>query len=712
MSGPVDARAEAAFQRTQLVIDALPRAIVVTDLHGRVVGMNGVAVDVYEWPSAEARGRDWYGAVADPAAVGGTDGGRSASLARQVLAAVAGGETWRGDLTLHRPGTNPKHVMAIVAPLVDASGVTVGTVAAADEAENAGRLRQRSEQLAAHLQLALDAGQLGTFRWDMASGETTWDERLEHLFGLEPGEFDGTFDAYVALLHPDDRERVLATVNDAIANKSTYRIVHKVQWRDGSVHWLQGRGSVMLDDAGEVTGTIGCTADITALKRAEEDAAQRELMANRAAERERRHRERLEFLVTMTDASIEASDHLELMAGVARAAVPRLGDWCSIHFQPESNAPMEVEVAHRDESRVAWAKELIERYPYDPTATTGVPQVIRTGQLEFVPEVTQTVIDEALDRSPIERDQARAIIEALTPTSVITVPLVTKRGVLGAMQFVSAESARIYDEDDRILAQVIAGRIAETLDGLWHADQHREISSTLQHALLPAIIPRIDGLDVAVRYWPAGRAVEVGGDFYDLYPVADERWAVVIGDVCGTGPTAAAVTGLARHTIRAAATHGQDHLSVLRWLNDAVRDNGVDLFCTACYATIERMPDGWQVTSASGGHPLPIVARAGGTTDVIGSPGTILGVYEQTTASASTVVVGPGDVLVFYTDGVTDLPPPFGIAAAEFAQIVGDLRTTGTADEIADAIQASIADRVPPRSRDDDIAIVIIRPQA
>ena len=712
----LDAPAHAAFQRTQFIIDALPRAIVVTDLRGLVIGVNSVATALYEWSTSEAVGTNLYGAIVGSTPLGApidvTDAASSRCLGEQILDEVSNGSTWRGDFVLVRSDAKPKHVRGIVAPLIDDTGAIVGTVAAADDAHQAGILQQQSEQLAAHLLLAVEAGELGTFRWTMATGETVWDERLEQLFGLEAGEFEGTYDAYVALLHPDDRDRVLATVADAVAQKTTYRIDHRVQWRDGSVHWLQGRGSVTLDPAGEVTGTIGCVGDITAMKQAEEEAALRELLATQAAERERRHRERLEFLVSVTDAAIEASDHAEFMAAVASAAVPRLGDWCSIHFQPESAASIEVEVAHCDDSRVAWAKELSQRYPYDPTASSGVPEVIRTGRLEFIPQVTQTVINEALERSTIGRDEAQVIVDALTLTSVITVPLITKRGVIGAMRFVSAESGRIYENDDVILAQVIAGRIAEALGGLWQADQHREISSTLQHALLPSTIPTIDGLDIAVRHWPAGAAVEVGGDFYDLYAVDDDRWAVVIGDVCGTGPTAAAVTGVARHTIRAAATHGQDHQSVLGWLNDAVRDHGVDLFCTACYATIELTDGGWQVTSASGGHPLPIVARANGTTEVIGSPGTILGVYENTQATAHTIGVGPGDVIVFYTDGVTDLPPPYGISPVEFEQIVGSLRATGTADDIADAIDASITARVPPSSRDDDIALVVIMPRA
>ncbi len=113
------------------------------------------------------------------------------------------------------------------------------------------------------LRLALAAGRLGTWRWDMATGAIRWDEQLEATFGLAPGGFDGTFETYQSLLHPDDRPAVLAKVQGAVAAKSDYDVEHRVVWPDGSVHWLQGRGSVTLDDQGDVTGTVGCVADIT-----------------------------------------------------------------------------------------------------------------------------------------------------------------------------------------------------------------------------------------------------------------------------------------------------------------------------------------------------------------------------------------------------------------------------------------------------------------
>ncbi len=135
-----------------------------------------------------------------------------------------------------------------------------------------------------HLALALAAGELGTWRWDISTGVTTWDPTMERLFGLAPGEFDGTMDAWVAAMHPDDVSHALDVVQTATAERSAYELEHRVVWPDGTVRWLYCRGMVTIDDEGNVTGTIGCTGDITARKQSEIDAERRAEEAERIAD--------------------------------------------------------------------------------------------------------------------------------------------------------------------------------------------------------------------------------------------------------------------------------------------------------------------------------------------------------------------------------------------------------------------------------------------
>jgi PAS domain S-box-containing protein len=571
---------------------------------------------------------------------------------------------------------------------------------------------QHPSYLHDHLALALAAGELGTWRWDIATGNTAWDPTMERLFGVEPGEFDGTFEAWVAKLHPDDVERALGVVERAIADRAPYELEHRVVWPDGTVHWLHGRGMVTLDDDDNVTGTIGCSADVTARKQLEFEAERRVAEAERAAEHEREHRERLQFLDSLNDSAISATDHRDLMHKVAAAAVPQLGDWCAIYFVPEGAAVPEIEVAHRDPEQVARAEEILRRFPYDPEAPRGVPAVIRTGEIEFVPQLRAESVDRAIDRvaDSALAEELRSIVRALDLTGLITVPMRTKRGVVGAIQFVSAESGRQLGGDDVALGRNVAARMAEAIENAWLTDEQRAIAGTLQAALLPPRLPEIDGASLAVRYWAAGTATNVGGDFYDVFKIGDQRWAIVIGDVCGTGPNAAAVTAIARHTIRAAATHGAHHHEVLSWVNDALHAGNRDLFCTAIYATLERVDDAtWRLISVAGGHPLPIIVAADGSTTTVGRHGTLLGVLPAIQTTTAEAVLHPGDTLLLHTDGVTDVRPPYELDQERFSHMATEAADGArTADDVATRLGLAIHRVLPIPDRHDDVALVVV----
>jgi serine phosphatase RsbU (regulator of sigma subunit) len=427
----------------------------------------------------------------------------------------------------------------------------------------------------------------------------------------------------------------------------------------------------------------------------------------RLTERELRRRVEVEFLAGLTEIALGAADHLDLMQQVCTGAVPTLGDWCSLYFVPPTGGQPLVASAHVDQDKVDFVDELRRRYPYDPNGASGVPAVIRSGKVEFVPELTARVVDEAIAASRLDPGEAMAVLEALDITSAITVPLRTKRRIVGAMQFVSTGSARRYDEADVALAQAVAGRLAEALDAAWLVDQQRIIATSLQHALLPPALPEIPGIDLAARYWPAGVS-EVGGDFYDVFALGGQRWALLIGDVCGTGPDAAALTSIARHTVRAAARHGADAGAVMDWLNEAVLESNRNRFCTACYATLQSVGGRWQLASTAGGHPLPIVATETGAA-MVGRPGSLIGIFRDVTTTTAEVELTSGDLVVFYTDGITDLPPPYGIDTMELMEVVHRLRDLPTAEAVATGIQRSLHERVPDHSRQDDVALLVVR---
>jgi serine phosphatase RsbU (regulator of sigma subunit) len=282
---------------------------------------------------------------------------------------------------------------------------------------------------------------------------------------------------------------------------------------------------------------------------------------------------------------------------------------------------------------------------------------------------------------------------------------------LGELRVV-AEPGHVFSaRDEAILAQL--GQLASV--AVVNAElysRERRIATTLQRSLLPGTLPTVHGLSAAVRFCPAGDGIEVGGDFYDIFPARDD-WAAVIGDVCGKGPEAASVTALARHTLRAAAAFEHRPSRVLSLLHRALRDQrGDGRFCTVAYAHLEVVPRGVRMTLACGGHPLPLVVRADGTVEPVGKLGTLLGADLDTEPELNEVSVDleEGDALVLYTDGVTEVRRSrrevFG-----HADLAGLLATCAglTPDAVAERVERAVLTAAENRPRD-DIAILVLSP--
>lgn len=191
----------------------------------------------------------------------------------------------------------------------------------------------------------------------------------------------------------------------------------------------------------------------------------------------------------------------------------------------------------------------------------------------------------------------------------------------------------------------------QALEQQRHAER---LTRTLQRSLSPPALPDVPGLQIAVHYQPVSDA-EVGGDFYDLFALDGDRWGFFLGDVCGKGPEAASVTSLARYTLRAAAMHHQDPADVLRDLNTALLMHSPEDMCTAVYGNIDIHHSTLTITLVVGGHPAPLVVRAGCTIEPVRARGTMLGAFGDVTFSSCHIELDPGDALVLYSDGLLDI---------------------------------------------------------
>ena len=663
-----------------------------------------------------------------------------------------------------------------------------------------------------------------------------WNPGAERLYGWSAAEAIGMQIADTA--PPDRRDEAEYLVRQlmqgqAVANHRTVR-----QRKDGELVDVALTLSPIRAEDGELVGMAGIIRDISEeleIERERVRLLEQETKARRRAEDLER---RASFLVEIHTALDSSLDYEVVLRRLARITVPRLADWCVIHMQGDDGSLRRLAVAHSDPKQERFAWDLEDRYPTDPHATQGVPEVLRTGKPELYAEITEEMLREsARDAEHLE------LMRGIGLRSAMLIPLRARGQTLGVVTLVSAESGRFYTQEDLDFATAMARRaalsidnarlhseltkrsseneflaaasaeldqtldLAETLqrvadlsvpalgdgcmvdlleeNGLvtrvasassdegakevferlkqqridldsahpiaialrtgsvqrvddidrsmhetWTSDDSyldavqgwpgrsavvapmvargrtlgtialssvtertfddddvrviRElarraafavdnarlfgessyIATKLQQSLLPPHLPEIPGVEIAARFRPAGETNDVGGDFYDIFVRGPDEWAITIGDVCGKGADAAAVTSLARHTLRATAMRGDDAPDeLLRRLNGAMLAEGplAYQFCTVALASFKTGADSTRAQVASGGHPLPIVLRSDGTVEAVGEPGTLLGVVPDPDLTSTEIELYRGDTVVFYTDGITEARTPDGM---------------------------------------------------
>ncbi len=551
------------------------------------------------------------------------------------------------------------------------------------------------------LRHALEAGRMGAWEWDLASGRVEWSASLERIHGLEVGSFGGTIEAFEADIHPEDHPKVKDSVERALAGLEPYRVEYRIVRPDRSQRWIEEIGDVERDASGAPLRMQGVCMDVTDRREAEEVRArlfEGEQVARAQAEDARG---RLAFLAEASRILSSSLSYEKTLAKVADLAVPRIADWCSVDMADETGGLHHVALGHTDEDHRALGEKMRERHPPSLEEPDGIGHVMRTGEALIFPSIPHEMI------ARVARDEEhRRMLEGLSIRSAMIVPLVARGRTMGAMTFAAGE--RSFDRSDLTLAQDLADRAAIAIDNARLYEERSAIARSLQRSLLPPALPEIPGIEVAARYEPAGEGFQVGGDFYDVYQRAKGEWAIVIGDVCGKGPEAAAVTGLARHTLRAAWIGDHTPSGSLRLLNEALLQDGTDRFCTVAKGRLVPGAGGATLTVACGGHHRPYVLRADGTMEPVGEHGTLLGLFQDVSITDRTVRLGPGDAVIFYTDGVIDdRDSDPARAPRTLADLLGGV-PRGSAEAIADHVEER-ARKANPGGLHDDVAIVVVR---
>ena len=311
---------------------------------------------------------------------------------------------------------------------------------------------------------------------------------------------------------------------------------------------------------------------------------------------------------------------------------------------------------------------------------------------------------------PLSATAPEQLGEGFRDPSRLSARLTDRGAELGAIDVVDNEG-REYTARERAILDQLAGLTSVAISNARLYERERTIARTLQRSLRPGALPAVPGLAAAVRFRPAGENIELGGDFYDLYKARDGGWAALIGDVQGKGPDAAAVTALARHTLRAAATYEHSPSAILTLLHRALREQrSDDRFITVAYAHMQVAVEHVRLELACGGHPLPLIVHPDGRVEGVGRLGTLLGTDIDPLLADVTVELELGDVLVLYTDGVTEVrrrrTEVFGSRElTELLEGCGGL----SPDEVADRIESAVLTASEGRLRD-DVAILAFGP--
>ena len=564
------------------------------------------------------------------------------------------------------------------------------------------------------LQMAQEAGRMGVWEWDLRTDEIVWSEALEHLWGLPTGGYDGRYESFQAMVHPDDFPRVEETINNALTSGS-YELEHRIlRAGTGEVRWIVARGDLIRDEGGTPVRMIGINVDITERKVVEEERyslLRAEQAARAAAERSR---EQLTFLSEATAALSASLDYKETLQAVTRLAVPEFADICIVDLL-EVGKLATVAVAHSDPSAEERVWELRRRYPAATADDDPTRETLRYAQpLLFTDMPAEVLAAMAVD------DEHLDLLHALDVRSGIIVPLIARGRVLGTLSLIRTQASEPFEGvDDQTLVMELGRRAALAIDNArlyaeaeQTGDRFRRMAETLQASLLPPELPKIPGIDLAAIYRAAAAGTTVGGDFYDVFALTDRGWGVVIGDVQGKGTEAATVTGIARHTIRTAAMR-RNPAGSLDVLNQALLqgEEHDNRFCTVLFGQLEPGPDGAHLEFASGGHPPALLRRSDGTVEAVSGWGTLLGVIANITIQTAAAELRPGDAIVLYTDGVTEARGSAGEFGEQRLADTLAASDASTAAGLAKAVEQAVTDFSEGHFRD-DIAILVVRAEA
>lgn len=368
-------------------------------------------------------------------------------------------------------------VSAVAYPLKDDSGNVQEVILVHDDITSRQKADTDLRESERRLRLALEAGRMGVWEWNLRTNKVNSSESLEQLHGLTRGTFDGTFAGLQRLIHPSDREMMARAIQQAIEEGTGYDIEFRNAAANGGVHWIAGKGMVFAGADGKPERVIGVAMDVTQRRRSEQIAR---------------------FLADASATLADLVDFNSTLQRVAALAVPHFADWATVDLVEKGGSLNRVAVAHVDPVKVTLAHDLHRRFPPNPAAPRGTWNILRTGEAEMVTEISEKLLADL-----VKDEELLAIVQQLGLKSYIGVPLKAHGKTLGVITFLSAESGHLYESSDLAVAQELADRGAMAIENtslyreLRDTDRRKdEFLATLAHELRNPLAPIRNSLQI------------------------------------------------------------------------------------------------------------------------------------------------------------------------------------------------------------------------
>jgi serine phosphatase RsbU (regulator of sigma subunit) len=418
----------------------------------------------------------------------------------------------------------------------------------------------------------------------------------------------------------------------------------------------------------------------------------------------RRAGEARELLAAAGGVFDRSLDPGQTMRAIANIAVPRLAEMCVINLLREDGTLGDTMAVAEREEGVTQLEALRATHPLDLDGEHPVARAIRSREVVVVHELTDARTLEQIAPEP----EYREFLVRSGYQSAVVMPLIARGRLLGTLSFFYLYDGRRYDPEHLALMRDLSDRAATVLDNANMYAARTHLARTLQRSLLPESLPALDQVALSSAYHPVGEGNEVGGDFYDVFTTPLGCW-LVVGDVCGKGPEAAAVTALVRHSIRAFAFVRPSPAQVLGAVNEVMLGHALSQrFATVVLVRLDFTSEPVRAVIAGAGHPPPVLLAADGSTRCPNLRGMMLGVRPGSNVLDVEVELEPGSTLVLYTDGLLDAGAPRrGVTPRELCRLLVD--HAGAAPQlIVQQLERLALSSGAGRLRD-DVAIVVAR---